>query len=64
MAPGDTLRLAVRFGTYTDPDHPYMFHCHVLLHEDQGMMGQFVVVEPRQAAGEPPSSHGAHATPG
>jgi hypothetical protein len=23
-----------------------MFHCHILQHEDRGMMGQFVVVEP------------------
>jgi hypothetical protein len=23
-----------------------MFHCHLLRHEDNGMMGQFVVVEP------------------
>ncbi len=25
---------------------PYMYHCHILRHEDNGMMGQFVVVEP------------------
>ena len=31
---------------------PYMFHCHVLRHEDQGMMGQFVVVEPGDEAGQ------------
>jgi FtsP/CotA-like multicopper oxidase with cupredoxin domain len=35
----------MRFSDYTDPDVPYMFHCHVLEHEDSGMMGQFVVVE-------------------
>jgi hypothetical protein len=23
-----------------------MYHCHMLLHEDEGMMGQFVVIEP------------------
>jgi hypothetical protein len=23
-----------------------MYHCHILRHEDKGMMGQFVVVEP------------------
>jgi hypothetical protein len=23
-----------------------MYHCHILKHEDNGMMGQFVVVEP------------------
>ncbi|MFP3901599.1 MAG: multicopper oxidase domain-containing protein, partial [Acidimicrobiia bacterium] len=30
------------------------FHCHVLAHEDDGMMGQFVVVEPGQEPGTPP----------
>ncbi|MFD0568043.1 multicopper oxidase domain-containing protein [Kitasatospora gansuensis] len=23
-----------------------MYHCHLLYHEDRGMMGQFVVAEP------------------
>jgi FtsP/CotA-like multicopper oxidase with cupredoxin domain len=45
VAPGETARLLVRFGGYSDPDHPYMFHCHVLQHEDRGMMGQFIIVE-------------------
>lgn len=45
--PEDTkVRLAVEFGDHTDPTTPYMFHCHLLLHEDREMMGQFVVVEP------------------
>ena len=48
---GDTVRLVVRFGSHSDPDTPYMFHCHILRHEDNGMMGQFVVVEPGQTAG-------------
>jgi blue copper oxidase len=48
LQPGDTARLAMRFTDYTDPDVPYMFHCHRLRHEDRGMMGQFVVVEPGQ----------------
>jgi suppressor of ftsI len=39
-------RLLVRFGTHVDPVTPYMYHCHILRHEDKGMMGQFVVVEP------------------
>jgi FtsP/CotA-like multicopper oxidase with cupredoxin domain len=39
----------MRFSDYTDPDHPYMLHCHRLRHEDQGMMAQFVVVKPGQA---------------
>jgi FtsP/CotA-like multicopper oxidase with cupredoxin domain len=40
-----TVRLIMRFSTHADPRHPYMFHCHILEHEDMGMMGQFVVVE-------------------
>lgn len=43
---GATVRIAVQFGEYTDPNHPLMYHCHLLLHEDKGMMGQFVIVEP------------------
>ncbi|WP_212846637.1 multicopper oxidase family protein [Actinoplanes ianthinogenes] len=41
-----TARLAVRFGRHTDPGWPYMYHCHILRHEDRGMMGQFVIVAP------------------
>jgi FtsP/CotA-like multicopper oxidase with cupredoxin domain len=32
-----------KFTDYSDSLHPYMFHCHIALHEDEGMMGQFVV---------------------
>ena len=35
--------IAARFDTYVAEDIPYMFHCHVLDHEDLGMMGQFLV---------------------
>jgi FtsP/CotA-like multicopper oxidase with cupredoxin domain len=42
--PGETVRIIMRFADYADPEAPYMFHCHILQHEDQGMMGQFVVV--------------------
>ncbi|WP_194820403.1 multicopper oxidase family protein [Nocardia sp. XZ_19_385] len=51
VAPNSTVRLALRFDGPADPDTPYMYHCHLLWHEDQGMMGQFVVVEPGQTAG-------------
>jgi FtsP/CotA-like multicopper oxidase with cupredoxin domain len=56
---GRDYRLLMRFDDYTDPDMPYMYHCHMLMHEDAGMMGQFVVVAPGQEAGTPPS-HGQH----
>jgi blue copper oxidase len=51
--PGQTIRLIMKFADYADANTPYMFHCHVLRHEDAGMMGQFVVVEPGQQAGTP-----------
>ena len=36
-------QILVRFGHPADDATPYMFHCHILEHEDAGMMGQFVV---------------------
>ncbi|MDT0203658.1 multicopper oxidase domain-containing protein [Nocardioides sp. AE5] len=53
---GIEAELLLRFTDHADPDVPYMFHCHLLRHEDQGMMGQFVVVEPGDRAGEMPDS--------
>ncbi len=43
---GSKVRIAVEFGNYSDPHVPYMYHCHLLRHEDDGMMGQFLLVEP------------------
>lgn len=40
----ETVWVIMRFPEYADPHLPYMFHCHILEHEDMGMMGQFVVV--------------------
>lgn len=34
----------MRFTDFADPKTPYLYHCHLLNHEDNGMMGQFVVV--------------------
>jgi FtsP/CotA-like multicopper oxidase with cupredoxin domain len=45
MLPEDVVRLVVQFVDYADEVNPYMYHCHVLEHEDAGMMGQFVVVD-------------------
>ncbi|MCD4533424.1 multicopper oxidase domain-containing protein [Nocardioides sp. cx-169] len=57
VPPGGEVELLVRFSDYTDPDLPYMYHCHLLRHEDRGMMGQFVVVERGAPAGSPPDGH-------
>jgi FtsP/CotA-like multicopper oxidase with cupredoxin domain len=50
VPPGAQIRIIMRFDDYADASVPYMFHCHMLTHEDDGMMGQFVVVR----AGEEP----------
>ena len=47
----------MRFTDHSDPSAAYMFHCHLLRHEDEGMMGQFVVVRRgEQAPGVRPVS--------
>lgn len=45
VEPGETVNVIMKFARYADPDTPYMYHCHILEHEDRGMMGQFVVEE-------------------
>jgi FtsP/CotA-like multicopper oxidase with cupredoxin domain len=57
IPPGQSVRFITRFTDYADPSTPYMFHCHLLRHEDSGLMGQFVVVRPGQTAGQPPVHH-------
>ena len=52
VRPFGTARIIKRFHDYADPVNPYMFHCHILEHEDVGMMGQFVVVDSEAAAVE------------
>jgi bilirubin oxidase len=37
------VRFIAKFDDYADAVHPFMYHCHIALHEDEGMMGQFVV---------------------
>jgi len=40
-----TVRFIAKFSDYADATHPFMYHCHIALHEDEGMMGQFVVTD-------------------
>ncbi len=39
----ETVRFITVFEDFADDSIPYMYHCHMLTHEDQGMMGQFAV---------------------
>ena len=41
IPPGETVRIISRFRDYRGV---YMYHCHLLEHEDDGMMGQFEVI--------------------
>lgn len=43
VGPGQRVRFLMTFENYADSELPYMYHCHILEHEDAGMMGQFVV---------------------
>jgi FtsP/CotA-like multicopper oxidase with cupredoxin domain len=45
IGPGRVVRLLIDFAGTPDPAFPYMFHCHILEHEDHGMMGRFFLVE-------------------
>lgn len=40
----ETVRVIAKFEHFADPQTPYMYHCHILEHEDAGMMGQFLVL--------------------
>ncbi len=42
---GGTVRFITKFDDFANDKVPYMFHCHMLSHEDDGMMGQFVVFD-------------------
>ncbi|MCF6351207.1 MAG: multicopper oxidase domain-containing protein [Flavobacteriaceae bacterium] len=45
VKPQETVRFITKFETFSSVV-PYMYHCHMLMHEDGGMMGQFVVESP------------------
>ena len=44
VRPHETVQVLIKFPQFSDAKTPYMYHCHILEHEDHGMMGQFVVV--------------------
>lgn len=43
---GQTVKFIAKFETFCDSMATYMYHCHMLPHEDDGMMGQFNVICP------------------
>jgi FtsP/CotA-like multicopper oxidase with cupredoxin domain len=47
LDPGDTVEVAAKVTDYLGP---FLIHCHMLDHEDHGMMATFAVVKPGTAA--------------
>jgi bilirubin oxidase len=49
LVPGGmgTVRFITKFENFANDTVPYMYHCHMLTHEDGGMMGQFIVQDPQ-----------------
>ncbi len=45
VKPNETVRFITKFTDFINDEVPYMYHCHILRHEDKGMMGQFLVIE-------------------
>lgn len=45
VEPYDTVRFITQFAHFADTSTPFMYHCHLLHHEDEGMMGAFLVVD-------------------
>lgn len=43
VLPFDSVMFITKFEDFADTTIPFMYHCHILMHEDGGMMGQFIV---------------------
>lgn len=42
VQPNEVVRFIAKFEDFEDTIVPYMYHCHILMHEDDGMMGQYL----------------------
>jgi bilirubin oxidase len=45
IMPNEVVQVIMKFEDFADDSMPYMYHCHNLVHEDDGMMAQFIVVD-------------------
>ena len=48
----EIVHVIMRFPEFSDRHTPYMYHCHILEHEDMGMMGQFIVTDEKTSGGK------------
>ncbi len=60
---GGSVRLITKYEDFSDPHMPYMYHCHILSHEDNGMMGQFIVNPISSSIEEPPKDESVRLFP-
>jgi len=51
VMPNDSVKFITKFTTFADNTSPYMYHCHLLHHEDDGMMGSFLVIDTTASTG-------------
>lgn len=47
-----SAKVIMQFTDFANDNVPYMYHCHMLTHEDDGMMGQFEVIDETIGIGE------------
>lgn len=52
VMPQDSVKFITRFTTFSNEMVPYMYHCHLLHHEDDGMMGTFLVIDSTASVSE------------
>lgn len=45
VMPMSYVEVIAKFEDFADDEVPYMYHCHMLHHEDDGMMGSFLVID-------------------
>lgn len=45
VKPSESVRIITKFTDFHNATIPYMYHCHLLHHEDEGMMGSFIVLD-------------------
>lgn len=55
VKPSESVRFITRFEDFHNDMVPYMYHCHLLHHEDEGMMGAFLVLDTNSMGLDDPS---------
>ncbi len=45
IPPMEYVDLIMQFKDFANAEIPYMYHCHMLHHEDDGMMGSFTIID-------------------